>query len=246
MDQLQTFNFNDNEVRTVLINNEPYFVGKDAASILGYERTDNAIRNHIDEDDKLMHQISASGQNREMVFINESGLYSLVLSSKLPQAKEFKRWVTKEVLPSIRKNGGYIANQESMSDEELMAKALEVAHRTIANKNKQIEELTPKALFADCVSASNTSILVGELAKIINQNGVKIGQNRLFQWMRENGYLIRKGSSKNMPTQKSMDMGLMEIKERTITNPDGSLMITKTTKITGKGQVYFVNKLCMG
>lgn len=176
-------------------------------------------------------------------FINESGLYSLVLSSKLPTAKKFKRWVTSEVLPSIRKNGGYIAGQENMSDDELMAKALMVAQNKIAEKDKQIERMKPKEIFADAVSASHTSILVGDMAKLLKQNGVDIGQKRLFEWLRENGYLIkRKGSDWNMPTQKSMEMGLFDIKESTVNNPDGSVRINRTTKVTGKGQQYFINK----
>ena len=176
-------------------------------------------------------------------FINESGLYSLVLSSKLPTAKKFKRWVTSEVLPSIRKNGGYIAGQENMSDDELMAKALMVAQNKIAERDKQIERMKPKEIFADAVSASHTSILVGDMAKLLKQNGVDIGQKRLFEWLRENGYLIkRKGSDWNMPTQKSMEMGLFDIKESTVNNPDGSVRINRTTKVTGKGQQYFINK----
>lgn len=247
MNDLQVFNFNSNEVRTTLINNEVYFVGKDVAEVLGYERPDNAIRNHIDSEDKLMHQISASGQNREMVLINESGLYSLVLSSKLPQAKAFKHWVTSDVLPNIRKHGMY-AKDELLNDPDLFIKVLQ-EYKEERNKRIELEaknkELQPKALFAECVSASNTSILIGELAKLISQNGVEIGQNRLFQWLRDNNFLIKSGSSKNMPTQKSMELGLMEIKERTINNNDGSIKIVKTPKVTGKGQVYFVTRFCL-
>lgn len=231
------------EIRTLKINNEPWFIGKDVAEVLGYARPSDAISSHVDEEDKLTRQFTVSGQNRNMKIINESGLYSLILESKLPNAKKFKRWVTSEVLPTIRKTGGYIGNTEEMSEEEIMAKALMVAQRTIENKNKLIEELKPKAIFADAVSASKTSILVGELAKILKQNGINTGGTRLFSWLRENGYLIkRRGTDYNMPTQKSMDLELFEIKETNVVHSDGHVSISKTPKVTGKGQVYFVSK----
>jgi anti-repressor protein len=232
------------KIRTVIENGEPWFIGKEVADILEYANTAKAIRDHVDEEDKLTERIVRSGQNREVIFINESGLYSLILSSKLPNAKKFKKWVTSEVLPSIRKNGGYIAGQETMSDDELMARALQVAQNKILERDKQIETMKPKAIFADAVAASHTSILIGDLAKLISQNGVNIGQKRLFKWLRDNGYLIkREGSDRNMPTQRSMEMKLFEVKESTISNPDGSVRITRTPKVTGKGQQYFVNKL---
>lgn len=241
MNKLQVFNFENHEVRSLLLNNEPWFVGKDVAEVLGYERADNAIRNHIDKEDKLMHQISASGQNRNMTIINESGLYSLVLSSKLPSAKKFKRWVTSEVLPALRKTGQYQVKE--LSGSELMAKALIEAQSVLAAKDKQIEEMKPKALFADAVATSHTSILVGELAKILKQNGIEMGQKRLFAWLREKGYLIkRQGTDYNMPTQKAMDLGLFEIKEGSYVNGSGVNITTKTPKVTGKGQQYFINK----
>ena len=241
MNELQLFSFENHEVRSLLINDEPYFVGKDVAEVLGYERADNAIRNHIDKEDKLMHQISASGQNRNMTIINESGLYSLVLSSKLPSAKKFKRWVTSEVLPALRKTGQYQVKE--LSGSELMAKALIEAQNVLAAKDKQIEEMKPKALFADAVATSHTSILVGELAKILKQNGIEMGQKRLFAWLREKGYLIkRQGTDYNMPTQKAMELGLFEIKEGSYVNGSGVNITTKTPKITGKGQQYFINK----
>lgn len=241
MNEVQLFNFENHEVRSLLLNNEPWFVGKDVAEVLGYERADNAIRNHIDKEDKLMHQISASGQNRNMTIINESGLYSLVLSSKLPSAKKFKRWVTSEVLPALRKTGQYQVKE--LSGSELMAKALIEAQNVLAAKDKQIEEMKPKALFADAVATSHTSILVGELAKILKQNGIEMGQKRLFAWLREKGYLIkRQGTDYNMPTQKAMELGLFEIKEGSYVNGSGVNITTKTPKITGKGQQYFINK----
>lgn len=234
-------------VRTVEMNGEPWLVGKDVATALGYSNTKDALASHVDGEDKRIIQRSENATfaipNRGLTLINESGLYSLVLASKLPSAKRFRRWVTSEVLPSIRKSGGYIAGQASMSDSELMAKALLVAQRQIEERNRQIETMQPKALFADAVSASKTSILVGDLAKLLKQNGVDIGQNRLFEWLRTNGYLIRvKGMSWNMPTQRAMDQGLFEVKETTISHSDGHISINKTVKVTGKGQVYFVNK----
>ncbi len=239
------------EIRTVIKDGEPWFVGKDVAEILGYSNTSKAVMNHVDEEDKrfLMLDIADSqngnlpvGQSKTAL-VNEGGLYSLIIGSKLPNAKRFKRWVTSEVLPSIRKNGGYIAGQETMTDDELMARALQVAQNKILERDKQIETMKPKAIFADAVAASHTSILIGDLAKLISQNGVSIGQKRLFKWLRDNGYLIkREGSDRNMPTQRSMEMKLFEVKESTISNPDGSVRITRTPKVTGKGQQYFVNK----
>lgn len=253
MNNLQIFNSPDfGQIRTIQQNGEPWFVGKDVAKILGYERADNAIRNHVDDEDKLMHQISASGQNREMYIINESGLYSLILSSKMPKAKEFKRWVTSEVIPAIRKTGGYIAGSENMTDAEIMAKAVLVAQSTIQQRDQRIKELEsdvaaakPKVLFADAVSASDSTILIGDLAKILKQNGHPIGQKRLFNWMREQGYLIkRQGADYNSPTQRAMEMGLFKIKETAISHSDGHVSVSKTTKVTGKGQQYFINKFC--
>ena len=234
-------------IRTMMQDGEPWFVGKDVAELLGYANTPKAIRDHVDDEDKLTERIVLSGQCREAVLINESGLYSLILSSKLPTAREFKRWVTSEVLPSIRQTGGYIAGQEDMSDADLMAKALLVAQRQIAQRDKQLAEMQPKALFADSVCASSTSILIGELAKILKQSGVNTGQQRLFAWMRDNGYLIRrKGADYNMPTQRSMEMQLFEIKESVVAHADGHTSINKTPKVTGKGQIYFINKLRRG
>lgn len=231
------------EIRTVIKDGEPWFVGRDVADILGYADPNKAIAMHVDEDDKLNDKTSSSLGQRGGWLINESGLYSLIISSKLPNAKKFKKWVTSEILPSIRKNGGYIAGQETMSDDELMARALQVAQNKILERDKQIETMKPKAIFADAVAASHTSILIGDLAKLISQNGVNIGQKRLFKWLRDNGYLIRRnGSDWNMPTQRSMEMKQFEVKESTINNPDGSIRINRTPKVTGKGQQYFVNK----
>lgn len=250
MNELKIFqNSEFGTIRTITIDNEPWFVGKDVAEILEYANTAKAIRDHVDNEDKLTERIVLSGQNREAIFINESGLYSLILSSKLPKAKEFKRWVTSEVLPSIRKHGAYMTDdvlERTITDPDFMIKLLtkmkeEKKAREIAEQ--QVKELTPKGIFADAVNSSDTSILVGELAKLLKQNGVNMGRNRLFEWMKNNGYLIKSGSERNMPTQKSMEMKLLEIKERNIANPDGSVKIVKTPKVTGKGQIYFINKL---
>lgn len=239
------------KVRVVEQGGEPWFIGKDVAEILGYSNTPKAIRDHVDDEDKLAERIVLSGQNREVAIINESGLYSLILSSKMPKAKEFKRWVTAEVLPAIRKTGGYIAGSEKMSDAELMAKAVLIAQATIKERDARIAELEsdtqrmkPKEIFADAVSASEQTILIGDLAKLIKQNGHDMGQKRMFEWLRNNGYLIkRQGADYNSPTQRAMEMGLFRIKETAVTHSDGHVTVSKTVKVTGKGQTYFVNKL---
>lgn len=242
MNEVQLFNFENHEVRSLLLNNEPWFVGKDVAEALGYSKARNAIATHIDSEDKKDAPIQGTlGGVQEMTVINESGLYSLVLSSKLPSAKKFKRWVTSEVLPALRKTGQYQVKE--LSGQELMAKALIEAQSVLAAKDKQIEEMKPKVVFADAVATSHTSILVGELAKILKQNGIDMGQKRLFAWLREKGYLIkRQGTDYNMPTQKAMDLGLFEIKEGSYVNGSGVNITTKTPKVTGKGQQYFINK----
>lgn len=242
MNELQTFNFEENKVRSLLIDNEPWFVGKDVADILGYQNGSRDINRHVDEEDRQNYQNGTSEiNNRGMTIINESGLYSLVLSSKLPSAKKFKRWVTSEVLPTLRKTGQYQVKESSGS--ELMARALIEAQNVLAAKDKQIQEMKPKVVFADAVATSHTSILVGELAKILKQNGIDMGQKRLFAWLREKGYLIkRQGTDYNMPTQKAMDLGLFEIKEGSYINGSGANITTKTPKVTGKGQQYFINK----
>ena len=240
MNEVQLFNFENHEVRSLLINSEPWFVGKDVALVLEYSNPQKAIRDHVDEEDRTVNE-SFTVHGTPFTLINESGLYSLVLSSKLPSAKKFKRWVTSEVLPALRKTGQYQVKE--LSGQELMAKALIEAQSVLAAKDKQIEEMKPKVVFADAVATSHTSILVGELAKILKQNGIDMGQKRLFAWLRENGYLIkRKGTDYNMPTQKAMDLGLFEIKEGSYINGSGANITTKTPKVTGKGQQYFINK----
>ena len=244
MNSIQIFeNPEFGKIRTVDVAGEPWRVGKDGAEALGYERPTKAVQDHVDAEDKDEIPIRDSiGRMQNTPIINESGLYSLVLGSKLPGAKKFKRWVTSEVLPSIRKNGAYIKDQEKLSDTELIARALLVAQKINEEKQKVIERMAPKEIFADSVAASENSILIGELAKLLKQNGVDIGQKRMFEWLRENGYLIRRaGSDRNMPTQRSMEMGLFRIKETAISHSDGHTTISKTVKVTGKGQQYFVN-----
>ena len=188
------------------------------------------------------YQFGSTSGTQYTIVINESGMYSLILSSKLPNAKKFKRWITHDVIPAIRKTGGYIAGEEKMSDDELIAKAMGVLHRKLEQANKQLEQQKPKVIFADSVETSKDSILIRDLAKLLNQNGIDMGQNRLYDYMRENGYLINsRFEDRNMPTQKAMNMGLFEIKEGTINTPYGT-RLARVTKVTGKGQIYFINK----
>lgn len=246
MNQIKIFkNPEFGKVRTVEIDGKPYFCGSDIAEALGYAKPNNAVAMHCRA--TLKQGIPISGKIQEVNFIPEGDVYRLVVRSKLPSAEKFERWVFDEVLPSIRKSGGYIAGQEQMSDSELMAKALLVAQKQIEERNAQIERMRPKEIFADAVSASQTTILIGELAKLIRQNGVDIGQNRLFSWLRENGYLVkRKGTDYNQPTQKSANLGILTTKETIIAHSNGSTEIKKTVKVTGKGQQYFINKFLAG
>ena len=249
MEKVQVFKNEEFEVRTVEVDGEPWFVGKDVATILGYADPNKAIATHVDAEDKLNDKTASSLGQRGGWLINESGLYSLVLGSKLPSAKRFKRWITSEVLPAIRQNGVYMTDNKAYDithNPGSLADLLLKAGEQLKQKEIIIQEMKPKALFADAVTTSHTSILVGDLAKIIKQNGYEIGQKRLFEWLRQNGYLIKSGSSKNMPTQKSMDLHLFEVKESTVQNPDGSVRVTKTPKCTGEGQVYFINKFLKG
>ena len=242
MNQIKIFeNPEFGSIRTVEVDGKPYFVANDIAAALGYKRTADAVTAHCKG--SVKRRYLTGGGEQEVKVIPEGDVYRLIVRSKLPAAEKFEAWVFDEVLPSIRKSGGYIAGQEQMSDSELMAKALLVAQKQIDERNAQIERMKPKEIFADAVSASQSSILVGELAKILKQNGIDTGQKRLFSWLRENGYLIRrKGSDYNMPTQKSMNLGLFEIKESTHIDSSGCNVVTKTPKVTGYGQQYFANK----
>lgn len=246
MNEVKIFNSKEfGDVRTVTINGEPWFVGKDVAEILGYSNTRKALADHVDGEDKLdgVTIRDSIGREQSPVFINESGLYALIFGSKLESAQRFKHWVTSEVLPAIRKTGSYQAPQ----GKELLALAVLEAQKTIEAQNAEIERMRPKEIFADAVKASDSSILIGDLAKLLRQNGVDIGQKRLFEYLRNHGYLIkRKGSDWNMPTQKSMNMGLFEIKESTHIDGNGCNIVTRTPKATGKAQIYFVNKFVGG
>lgn len=244
------------QLRTLEIGGEPWFVGKDVAEALGYgegKSPINAVANHVDEEDKGVTELMTPGGMQKVTIINESGLYSLVLSSKLPYAKAFKRWITSEVIPSIRQHGGYLTPdklEEALLNPDTLinlATALkqEREKRQALEVQRKIDR--PKILFADAVSASKNSILVGELAKLLKQNGIDIGPNRLFNWLRQNGFLIsRKGTDYNMPTQRAMEAGLFEIKETAVNHSDGHITVSKTPKVTGKGQQYFVTKFLKG
>lgn len=269
MNNLQIFkNKEFGEIRTMAIDDEPWFVGKDVATALGYSNTKDALRSHVTEEDKRIIQRSeittienylpkevypvnfVSGEipNRGLTIINESGLYALIFGSKFESAKRFKRWVTSEVLPSIRKHGGYIIGQENVTDDELLAKALMVAQsiieerdQIIAQKQKHIEQMRPKAQFAEAISKSSDCIPVGDLAKLLKQNGCNVGQNRLFSWLRVYGYLNKRGRE-HVPTQRSMEMGLFRIREN-VYERDGEKRISKTCLVTPKGQEYFIRKI---
>lgn len=249
MNEPQQFNFHGQQVRTVIMDEEPMFVGKDVAEVLGYTNTSKALGDHVDDEDARGYRIVTPSGEQTAKLINESGLYSLVLSSKLPSAKEFKRWVTHEVLPTIRKHGAYMTpdkiEQVLLNPDTIIKLATELKDeqaRTAA-LTADNEVMKPKAIFADAVSTSHTTILVGELAKLPRQNGVDIGQNRLFQTLRDQGFLIsRKGTDWNMPTQRSMDRKLFRVKETAISRSDGTVSISKTVKVTGKGQQYFINR----
>lgn len=237
MNNLQIFrNEEFGQVRTIKSNNNIWFAAKDVCEILELANTTVAIQN-LDPDE--VTKLNLGSQYGETNFINESGLYALIIRSRKPEAKKFRKWITSEVLPSIRKNGGYIDGQDTLSDDELIQKALLIATKKIKERDRQLEQQRPKVLFANSVETSETSILIGDLAKLIKQNGHDIGQNRLFKWLRDNNYLIKSGERKNMPTQKSMELELFEVKERTVNNPDGSIRITKTTKVTGKRTSIF-------
>ena len=249
MNNLQVFkNDQFGEIRTVEINGEPWFVGKDIAERLGYTDSFGALKKHVDDEDKQNCQNDSFESPRGMTVINESGLYSLVLSSKLSTAKQFKRWITSDVIPTIRKHGAYMTPETIekvlLNPDTIINLASQLKserEKRIALEGK-VEEDKPKVIFADAVSTAKNSILIGELAKLLKQNGVDMGQNRLFKWLREHGYLIkREGLDYNMPTQRSMELGLFEIKETAITHADGHISISKTPKVTGRGQQYFVN-----
>jgi len=251
MNDIQIFNYQDHEVRTVQRGGEPWFVLRDVCQVLGISHIkDTADR--LDQDEVGQTEvIDSMGRTQTATIINESGLYNVILRSDKPEAKPFRKWVTSEVLPSIRRHGIYATPdtvEKMLADPDTTIKLLQEikAERTRrVELEAQAEADKPKVLFADAVSTSQTSILVGDLAKLLRQNGVDIGQNRLFQRLRDEGFLIKSGDRRNMPTQRYMDLGLFQIKETSINNPDGSIRVTRTVKVTGKGQQYFINRyLC--
>lgn len=240
--EIQQFDFKGAALRTLTDENgEPWFVAKDVCDVLGYTNASKAISDHVDSEDKLNNESLSSLGQRGGWLVNESGLYSLVLSSKLPTVKEFKRWVTHEVLPSIRRHGAYMTQQTL--DKALTSPDFLIQLATkLKEEQEKVKELEPKARFADAVAASDGTCLVGELAKMLRQNGLDIGQNRLFEILRQDGYLGKTGSNRNVPTQRAMDLGLFRIKETAITHSDGHVTISRTAKVTAKGQTYFVNR----
>lgn len=229
-------------LRTYKDNGQVLFCGKDVAKALGYAKPNNAINSHCKGALKRC-PLQTAGGVQEFVFITESDLYRLIVHSKLPSAEKFEQWVFEEVLPVIRRTGGYMVAKQNETPEQIMARAVLVAQDTINRQKKQIEELKPKALFADAVAASDGTCLIGELAKMLRQNGISMGQNRLFAWMRDRGYLGKSGSNYNVPTQRAMEQGLFRIKETAVTHSDGHITINRTPKVTGKGQRYFVEAL---
>lgn len=255
--EIQPFEFEGNKVRALADGDEVMFVASDIAKILGYRDAANLTRN-LDGDERDTHEVSTPSGTQNMTVLTESGLYRAILNRETAYVKNeeaqafvkrFQRWVTHEVLPQIRKTGGYIPTSESDSDEDIMARAVLVAQKTIKQKNQQIAEqqtriveLEPKARFADAVAASDGTCLVGELAKMLRQNGMDIGQNRLFRLLQADGYLGKSGSNRNVPTQRAMDLGLFRIKETTVTHADGHTTVSRTPKVTGKGQRYFIDR----
>ena len=249
MNELQEFNFQGNQLRTVLIDSEPFFVGKDAATAIGYSNTRKAIRDHVKAKYQREERIVTPFGTQTMTVISEPGLYQLAGESKLPSAGPFQDWVYEQVLPSIRKHGAYMTPEtieKSIYNPDFiinLATKLKDEQSKTAALTADNETMKPKALFADAVATSRTTILVGDLAKVLKQNGVDIGAKRLFAWLREQGYLIKRiGAEYNSPTQRAMELGLLEVKETAISHSDGHVTVQKTPKVTGKGQQYFINK----
>lgn len=248
--EIRKFDFRGASLRTLTDEaGEPWFVLKDCMSILDLGNPTETVKMFDDDEFSTTEVIDSIGRRQQAYIISEPGLYRLVMRSRKPEAHEFKRWVTHEVLPQIRRTGGYIAASESDSDEDIMARAVLVAQKTIERKNQQLQAkdaqikvLEPKARFADAVAASDGTCLVGELAKMLRQNGMDIGQNRLFRLLQADGYLGKSGSNRNVPTQRAMDLGLFRIKETTVTHADGHTTVSRTPKVTGKGQRYFIDR----
>lgn len=252
--EIQKFDFRGASLRTLTDKaGEPWFVAKDVCDILGMSNPSMAVtaldKDEVAQIDPKDYLGSENRSNQAVNIVSEPGLYKLIMRSRKPEAKEFQRWVTHEVLPQIRRTGGYIPTSESDSDEDIMARAVLVAQKTIDRKNQQLQAkdaqikmLEPKARFADAVAASDGTCLVGELAKMLRQNGMDIGQNRLFRLLQADGYLGKSGSNRNVPTQRAMELGLFRIKETTVTHADGHTTVSRTPKVTGKGQRYFIDR----
>src|SRR5690625_2833581 len=247
MNQL-TKMFEGKELTIIEKGNEPHFLLRDVCNILGIGHV-ATVRKRLEDDVVSNYPIKDRlGRTQQATFVNEDGLYDVILDSRKPEARRFRKWITSEVIPSIRKYGGYMTPEKVeealLNPDTLIQLATNLKEEQEKRKQAEqvIEEQKPKVLFADAVETSRSSVLVGELAKLIKQNGYNIGQNRLFKWLRDNGYLMKRGQSRNLPTQKSMDLELFEVKKRTINNPDGSIRTTSTPMVTGKGQVYFIDK----
>ena len=248
--EIQKFDFRGASLRTLTDKaGEPWFVLKDCMSILDLGNPTETVKMFDDDEFSTTEVIDSIGRRQQAYIISEPGLYRLVMRSRKPEAKEFQRWVTHEVLPQIRKTGGYIPTSETDDDMTILAKAVMIGQRTmeaqkqkIAEQQTRIVELEPKARFADAVAASGGTCLVGELAKMLRQNGMDIGQNRLFRLLQADGYLGKSGSNRNVPTQRAMDLGLFRIKETTVTHADGHTTVSRTPKVTGKGQRYFIDR----
>lgn len=252
MNDIQKFtNEEFGTIRTVEQDGKVMFCGKDVATALGYKDTTNALKQHCRGVANHHPIVDQLGREQQARFITEGDLYRLIASSKLPSAQQFESWVFDEVLPSIRKQGAYVYSNGTESDDVLMARGLLAAQTIIDKKNaviegqqREIAELRPKALFADAVAASDGTCLIGELAKMMRQNGVHVGQNRLFEWLRRDGFLGKTGSNYNVPTQMAMERGLFRIKETAVTHSDGHVTVNRTPKATGKGQRYFIDRYC--
>jgi anti-repressor protein len=244
---LKVFEFEGREVRVVMVDGEPEWVVNDICAILGISNPSDAICRLEKDEVDLTEVIDSLGRRQKTSTVREAGLYSLILGSRKPEAKIFKRWLTHEVIPAIRKFGGYLTDrkiEEVLTDPDTiihLARNIKAAREQCRVLEAKIDADRPKVIFAESVEASSSSILVGDLAKLIKQNGIEIGPRRLFEWMRQNGYLMKIGESRNMPTQRAMEAGLFEIKERTIGNPDGTILLTRTTKITSRGQIFFID-----
>lgn len=239
--------FTNDEFGTIRVadnNGEPWFVAKDVCDALGIATNHLRERNRGLDDDEVVSLPNWEGKGSAPLIVSEPGFYKLVMKSRKPEAKAFQRWVTHEVLPSIRKQGGYMTARADETPEQIMARALMLAKDTMDRQQREIAELRPKALFADAVAASDGTCLIGELAKMMRQNGVHVGQNRLFEWLRRDGFLGKTGSNYNVPTQMAMERGLFRIKETAVTHSDGHVTVNRTPKATGRGQRYFIDRYC--